>query len=34
VIDGNLIRVVAWYDNELGYSYRLAEFCRYIENKL
>jgi len=34
VIDGNLIRVVAWYDNEMGYSYRLAEFCRYIENKL
>ena len=34
VIDGNLVRVVAWYDNELGYSYRLAEFCKYIENKL
>ncbi len=33
VIDGNLVRVVAWYDNELGYSYRLAEFCKYIEEK-
>ncbi len=33
VIDGNLIRVVAFYDNEMGYSYRLAEFCKYIENK-
>lgn len=33
VIDGNLVRVVAWYDNELGYSYRLAEFCKYIESK-
>ncbi len=33
VIDGNLVRVVAWYDNELGYSYRLAEFCKYIQNK-
>ena len=34
VIDGNLIRVVAFYDNEMGYSYRLAEFCKYIENKI
>lgn len=33
VIDGNLVRVVAWYDNEMGYSYRLAEFCKYIESK-
>lgn len=34
VIDGNLIRVVAWYDNEMGYSYRLAEFCKYIGDKI
>jgi len=34
VIDGNLVRVVAWYDNEMGYSYRLAEFCRFIEKKM
>ncbi|MBM2820441.1 MAG: glyceraldehyde-3-phosphate dehydrogenase, type glyceraldehyde-3-phosphate dehydrogenase, partial [Candidatus Berkelbacteria bacterium] len=34
VIDGNLVRVVAWYDNEMGYSYRLAEFCQYIESKI
>lgn len=25
VIDGNLIKVVAWYDNEAGYSRRLTE---------
>lgn len=31
VVDGNLVKVLAWYDNELGYSFRLAEFCRYIE---
>lgn len=31
VVGGNLIKVIAWYDNEMGYSYRLAEFCRYIE---
>jgi glyceraldehyde 3-phosphate dehydrogenase len=34
VTDGNLVRVVAWYDNEMGYSYRLAEFCRYIEKRM
>jgi glyceraldehyde 3-phosphate dehydrogenase len=25
VVDGNLIKVVAWYDNEWGYSNRLVE---------
>lgn len=25
VIDGNLVKVIAWYDNEWGYSNRLAE---------
>jgi len=34
VVAGNLTKVVAWYDNEMGYSYRLTEFCRYIEKKL
>lgn len=34
VIDGDLVKVLAWYDNELGYSYRLAEFCKYIESKI
>lgn len=34
VIDGNLIRVVAWYDNEMGYSHRLVKFCQYIESKI
>lgn len=33
VVDGNLVKVLAWYDNELGYSHRLAEFCHYLENK-
>jgi len=27
VIDGDLIKVVAWYDNEMGYSHRLAEMA-------
>ncbi len=25
VVDGNLVKVIAWYDNEWGYSNRLAE---------
>lgn len=27
VIDGDLLKVVAWYDNEWGYSNRLVETC-------
>lgn len=30
VIDGDLLKTVAWYDNEWGYSCRLAELCEYI----
>jgi glyceraldehyde 3-phosphate dehydrogenase len=33
VIDGDLVKVVAWYDNEWGYSSRLAELCEYIIRK-
>jgi glyceraldehyde 3-phosphate dehydrogenase len=31
---GNLIKVLAWYDNEWGYACRLAEFAEYIGGKL
>lgn len=30
VIDGDLIKVVAWYDNEMGYSHRLAEMALVV----
>jgi len=33
VIDGNLIKVLAWYDNEWGYSCRLADLVTYIVKK-
>ena len=33
VIDGNLIKVLAWYDNEWGYSCRLADLTAYIARK-
>jgi len=30
VLDGNLLKVMAWYDNEWGYSCRLADLAKYI----
>jgi glyceraldehyde 3-phosphate dehydrogenase len=33
VIGGNLLKVIAWYDNEWGYSNRLADLCVYLKKK-
>ncbi len=33
VIEGNLVKVLAWYDNEWGYSQRLVELVEYISKK-
>jgi len=30
VVDGNLAKVMAWYDNEWGYSCRLVDLAKYI----
>jgi glyceraldehyde 3-phosphate dehydrogenase len=30
VIDGTLLKVMAWYDNEWGYSCRLVDLAKYI----
>jgi glyceraldehyde 3-phosphate dehydrogenase len=30
VVGDNLVKVVAWYDNEWGYSQRLADLAAYI----
>ena len=30
----NLVKVVAWYDNEYGYACRLAEFAEYVGKKI
>lgn len=27
VVDGDLVKVIAWYDNEMGYSHRLVEIA-------
>ena len=33
VIGGNMVKVLAWYDNEWGYSCRLADMAAYIVDK-
>jgi len=33
VIDDNMVKVLAWYDNEWGYSCRLADLAAYIASK-
>lgn len=34
VLDGNLVKVFSWYDNEWGYSVRTIELAAYIADKL
>ena len=33
VIEGNMVKVMAWYDNEWGYSNRLIDMAIYVGNK-
>jgi glyceraldehyde 3-phosphate dehydrogenase (phosphorylating) len=30
VLDGTLAKVIAWYDNEWGYSCRLVDLAKYV----
>ncbi len=30
VVDGDLVKIIAWYDNEWGYATRLVEMCEKI----
>ncbi len=34
VIGGNLVKVITWYDNEWGYSSRLADLTAFVAEKL
>jgi glyceraldehyde 3-phosphate dehydrogenase len=34
LVDGNLVKVLAWYDNEWGYSSRVRDLIRYIGKTL
>lgn len=33
VIDGTMVKIYAWYDNEVGYSKRMAELCSIVAAK-
>ncbi|MFQ5996732.1 MAG: type I glyceraldehyde-3-phosphate dehydrogenase [Dehalococcoidales bacterium] len=33
VLAGNMVKILAWYDNEWGYSCRLADLATYIADK-
>jgi glyceraldehyde 3-phosphate dehydrogenase len=34
LVDGNLVKVLAWYDNEFGYSCRVRDLIRYVAKSL
>ena len=34
VLDGTLVKVLAWYDNEWGYSVRCVDLARFMANQL
>ncbi len=33
VLDGNLVKVIAWYDNEWGYSCRIVDLIKFLVKK-
>ena len=33
-VDGNLVKVLAWYDNEFGYTNRLVEMAEFVSRDL
>ncbi|WP_338471841.1 type I glyceraldehyde-3-phosphate dehydrogenase [Niallia sp. XMNu-256] len=33
VMEGNMVKVISWYDNETGYSHRVLDLVNYIASK-
>jgi len=33
ILDGNLLKVVSWYDNEWGYSVRVVDLIEFLAKK-
>ena len=31
--EGQLVKIIAWYDNEMGYSYQMVRTANYFANK-
>jgi len=34
VMDGRMVKVLSWYDNEWGYSSRVVDLVRYVGERL
>ncbi|TCW34789.1 glyceraldehyde-3-phosphate dehydrogenase (NAD+) [Thermohydrogenium kirishiense] len=34
VMEGNMVKVVSWYDNEWGYSNRVVDLAKYVADRL
>ncbi len=34
VLGGNFVKVIAWYDNEWGYSCRVADLVKFVAGKM
>lgn len=34
MVNGDVVKVIAWYDNEWGYACRMADFARYLSESL
>jgi len=32
VIEGRMVKVLSWYDNEMGYSTRMVDVARFISS--
>jgi len=33
VLDGSLVKAIAWYDNEWGYACRVGDLCTFLAGK-
>ena len=33
-VSGDLVKVMSWYDNEMGYSRRLLDLARFVAEKM
>jgi glyceraldehyde 3-phosphate dehydrogenase len=34
VLGGTMVKVIAWYDNEWGYSCRVADLVKFVADRL